>query len=215
MNLPEMHPRPISVLVVSEVRLYCEGIRRLLEGEDVHVAESAPEVETTLVEIRRQAPDVVLVDAALPGSVEVVRAIHERSPASRVVVLSGSEARGELLRFAEAVIAGYVTRAGSIADLVAAIESADRGEAVCSPRAAAALLDHVASLAADAAEPDGALTARELEILTLIDEGLSNREIAGRLFISVPTVKSHVHNILRKLGASRRGQAAARVRSSG
>jgi DNA-binding NarL/FixJ family response regulator len=130
-------------------------------------------------------------------------------------VLSGSEASGELLRFAEAGIAGYVTRTASSADLVTAIESADRGEAVCSPRAAAALLDHVANLAADAAEPDGALTARELEILALIDEGLSNKEIAGRLFISVPTVKSHVHNILRKLGASRRGQAAARVRAGG
>jgi DNA-binding NarL/FixJ family response regulator len=85
---------------------------------------------------------------------------------------------------------------------------------VCSPRLAATLLRRVAVLAADRAQPrvEARLTARELEIVELIDEGLSNKEIASRLCIEVPTVKNHVHNILEKLDVRGRAEAAARVR---
>ena len=160
--------------------------------------------------IERRAPDMVLLDAGLPDGVAVTRAIRSRAPDVRVIVISVPD--GDVLAFAEAGIAGFVTREASTAELLAAIASVERGEALCSPRAAAALLDRVATLAA--AEPVAArepLTAREKEILGLITAGLSNKEIATRLVIGVPTVKTHVHNILRKLGASRRGQAAARA----
>jgi two-component system, NarL family, nitrate/nitrite response regulator NarL len=154
---------------------------------------------------------VVLLDAALPDGVAVTHAIRARAPHVRVIVMSVAD--GDVLRFAEAGIAGYVTRDASVAELLAAMDSVQRGESLFSPRAAAALLDRVATLAR---EPTAAgrepLTAREKEILSLLAAGLSNKEIATRLFIGVPTVKTHVHNILRKLGASRRGQAAARAR---
>jgi two-component system nitrate/nitrite response regulator NarL len=149
----------------------------------------------------------------MPDGPAIVRAIHVAAPASAVVVLAVPDADGDLLRFAEAGIAGYLTRDGSRADLIAAITSVERGEAACSPRVAAALLERVALLSTEPAAADGTLTAREGEILRLIEAGLSNKEIGSRLFIGVPTVKTHVHNILRKLGATRRGEAAARARA--
>jgi len=113
-------------------------------------------------------------------------------------------------------IAGFVTSEASVAELVAAIESVARGESLCSPSVVAALLRRLGSLARSWAEADPTqpLTRREREILELIDEGLSNKQIAQRLRIELPTVKNHVHNILGKLGVRRRAEAAALVRPS-
>src|SRR5439155_827652 len=107
-------------------------------------------------------------------------------------------------------------REASIDDLVTVIESVARGEAICSPRVAAGLLRRVAALAAGHGGdlPRAQLTNREREIVRLIDNGLSNKEIARALGIEVATVKNHVHNILEKLQVHRRGEAAARVRGT-
>jgi len=191
-------PRRTRVLVVSDIGLYRDGISHLLEEAGMDVVANAP--------------DVALIDGAMRTSVAAVRSVRERWPACRVIVLSVSDVEGDVLRFAEAGVAGYLPSDGCRGDLIAAIESVERGEAACSPRVAAALLRRVAGLASAPPAPDAHLTAREAEILRLIDEGLSNKDIATRLYIGVPTVKTHVHNILRKLGATRRGQAAARVR---
>ena len=114
----------------------------------------------------------------------------------------------EILAVAEAGIAGFVTSDASVAELVAAIESVARGEALCTPSVTAALMRRLASLARSWAEADPIepLTAREREILELIDEGLSNKQIAQRLRIELPTVKNHVHRILGKLGVHRRAR---------
>jgi DNA-binding NarL/FixJ family response regulator len=191
--------RRTRVLVVSDIALYRDGIERLLETHGG-------------MDVVARAPDVALVDATMRTSLAAVRSVRDRWPECRVIVLSVSDVEGDVLRFAEAGVAGYLPSTACKGDLMAAIESVERGEAACSPRAAAALLRRVAGLSTEPAGADECLTAREAEILRLIDEGLSNKDIATRLYIGVPTVKTHVHNILRKLGASRRGQAAARVR---
>jgi two-component system, NarL family, nitrate/nitrite response regulator NarL len=109
-----------------------------------------------------------------------------------------------------------VTREASAEHVAEAVWRAANDELACSPRVAASLLRHVRELAAlrppDAAGPG--LTPREREIVGLIDEGLSNKQIASRLCIELPTVKNHVHNILEKLHVSRRGEAVARLRQS-
>jgi len=107
-----------------------------------------------------------------------------------------------------------VPRDGTLADLRAVIESVARGEVVCSPRIAASLLRRIADLAAEREPPppELRLTSREIEIVELIDQGLSNKEIAQRLSIALPTVKNHVHSILDKLHVHRRAEAAARLR---
>jgi len=116
---------------------------------------------------------------------------------------------------AEAGVSGYVTREASLDELTGVVESVARGESPCSPRISALLLRRVAETAGRRTETDAArrLTRREAEIVGLIDEGLSNKQIAGRLSIELATVKNHVHSILEKLQVERRAEAAARVRS--
>jgi DNA-binding NarL/FixJ family response regulator len=203
-----------SVLVISDIRLYREGVCRLLAEERFAARSACGEPGPILDEIAVRPRGVVLLDAATPGSLSLARGIRLRAPETRVIVLTVSDVRAELLAFAEAGIAGYVTRDGSASDLVAAIECARKDEALCSPRAAAALLARVAVLSTVPPADNPRLTARESEILALLEAGLSNKQIGAQLFIGVPTVKTHVHNILRKLGATRRGEAAALARCS-
>ncbi len=131
------------------------------------------------------------------------------------MALAVSEVESDVLAWAEAGVVGYVPREASLEDLVSTIEAVVRGELRCSPRIAATLFRRVTKLSANRRHtPQGIhLTPRELEILDLIDHGLSNKQIAGKLGIEVATVKNHVHNILEKLQVNRRGEAAARMRS--
>jgi DNA-binding NarL/FixJ family response regulator len=177
----------LRVLIASDVRLYRDGIGRLVGGTaGFEVSGTCGAVAAVVDAVERQTPDVVLLDAGLPGAVAIARAIGALP--ARVIVMNLGDA--DVLAFAEAGVAGFVPREGSVTDLQAAIAAVARGR--------------------DA--PPEPLTARERQIVDLIDAGLSNKEIAERLVIGVPTVKTHVHNILKKLGARRRGQAAARAR---
>jgi DNA-binding NarL/FixJ family response regulator len=128
------------------------------------------------------------------------------------VTLGVDDGDDDVLAWAEAGVSGYVARDASFEDLVETVRAVARGELRCSPRLAATLLRRVTALAGDAPHSATRLTQREREISSLLEAGLSNKEIAGRLYIELPTVKNHVHNILRKVGASRRGEAAALLR---
>ncbi|MDQ5821587.1 MAG: response regulator transcription factor, partial [Actinomycetota bacterium] len=156
-----------------------------------------------------------LLDVAGGDGPGVVRSLLAKAPGTMVVALGVTEADDDVLPLAEAGVAGYVTRDGTVDDLLATVESVAAGETICSPRITATLLRRVALLARDrgaAAEAKRGLTHREREIVDLIDEGLSNKEIAVRLRIELATVKNHVHNILDKLHVRRRAEAAAAVR---
>jgi two-component system, NarL family, nitrate/nitrite response regulator NarL len=184
----------------------------------VRIAGTAASRAGVVAHVAEAPPDVVLLDVAMPESLETVRALAAAPTPVKTVVFAVSDSDADLLACAEAGVAGYVPRDGSLQDLVATLESVARGEVLCSPRLAAALFRRVAALAAGRpaapADPAGELlTPREREIVELIDLGLSNKEIASRLSIGSATVKNHVHNLLEKLGATRRGEAAARVRT--
>src|SRR5439155_3862772 len=135
---------------------------------------------------------------------------------ARIVAFAVVETDAEILACAEAGVSAWVPREGSIDDLVATIESVERDELHCPPKLASTLFRRLASLTRRLPQrsPADGLTAREREILALIDRGLSNKEIAVRLSVEVTTVKNHVHNILDKLQVSRRNEAAAFVRQS-
>lgn len=204
----------ISVFIVSEVRLYRDGIGRLLEqGRYISVAGTAATHSEAVPLLRTAAPDVVLLDAPLDDGAVVLGDLG--APAQKVVVLGVVEREEDVIAWAEAGAAGYVSRDGSSDDLTATIRAVAQGETICSPRMVAALLRRLASLAQGApparTEADDRLTPRERQVARLIGEGLSNKEIARRLCIELPTVKNHVHNILQKLDVSRRGQAAAHL----
>ena len=164
--------------------------------------------------VRTLRPDVVLIDQAMSESLAVIRAIRLISPDTKIVALAVPEMDQHVVACAEAGVAGYVRREAGMPELVETLQSVGRGELLCSPKMAATLLKRVAALAAGGA-PIGSeprLTTREIEILGLLEQGFSNKDIARNLGIEIATAKNHVHNILEKLGVNRRHQAAARVR---
>jgi len=205
----------ISVLVVSGVRLYRDGIGRILEqSPDIRVAGMAETCEQATRHRDGDTPDVVLLDAPIGDATTALRLLG--GSAAKVVVLGVVEREADVIAWAEAGAAGYVSREGSGEDLTAMIRAVANGETLCSPRMVAALLRQLAVRARSSAQTAPAiadrLTPREREVADLLGEGLSNKQIAGRLCIEVPTVKNHVHNILRKFEVERRGQAAAYLR---
>jgi DNA-binding NarL/FixJ family response regulator len=204
------------VYLVCRTCLYRESLASHLKRE-FEVVGAASDAFVSLAEIRRCNVDVVLLDADARDSISAVRAVLRDAPDTQVVVLGMTEDDRALIAFAEAGISGYFSREASIGDLVSGVRSVARGELLCSPRMAATLLRRVRSLArTDAAAPtDARLTARQLEIVDLIEQGLSNKEIARCLRIELPTVKNHLHSIYERLGVHGRGEAAARARRQG
>ncbi len=205
----------IRVLIVTEVRLYGEALAQWLERRgSVRVAGTTGNREEALARIQQLLPDVALVDIPMPGSLETARAMVDLEPELKVVAIGLEETEQNVLACAEAGFAGYVPREASLNDLAVVIEGAACGELQYSPRVAATLLRRLASLVSTQGAGYGEvkLTAREVEMVQLIDQGLSNKEIARRLSIEVATVKNHVHNILEKVRVHRRSEAAARLR---
>jgi two-component system nitrate/nitrite response regulator NarL len=205
----------IDVFIIAAIRLYREGLKIALERtRHIHTVGMAPSPDELTAHLPELRPTVILLDIAPPNGTAMVRAILDASPRSRVIALGIGESESEIIACAEAGIAGYVAREGSISDLVTTIDSSVRGELPCSPRVAGTLLRRVTVLAADR-HPQRSrvrLSRRELEVVQLIDEGLSNKEIADYLCIELATVKNHVHNILEKLQVRRRSEAAAWLR---
>jgi two-component system nitrate/nitrite response regulator NarL len=204
------------VFVLARVRLYREGVAAALADDDRFRVVGAAADGAGLQQLRESAPDVVLMEAGPADAPALVRTIRAHAPETKVVALGISEEEADVLPLAEAGIAGWVTRDASVDDLREAVASAAAGETLCSPRMAASLLRRLASLAENLRDGNASrsLTSRQREIVALIDAGLSNKEIARQLSIELPTVKNHVHNILEKLQVSRRGEAAALVRTA-
>jgi DNA-binding NarL/FixJ family response regulator len=206
----------VRVVIATRVRIYRDGLAQALgPAAGVEVVGSAPSAAEVLAAVAGTAPDVVLLDLAMEERPEQVRALVHRIPVP-VVVLGVEERDDDILAWAESGIAGFVTRNGALDDLVAAIWSAARGELLCSPSIAYGMLRRLGSLAARprpaATTSRVHLTDREIQILGLIDGGLSNKEIARRLGVAISTVKNHVHNILEKLQVVHRHQAVRAVR---
>ena len=201
----------IRVYVVAAVRLYRQGLAALLpRREGIEVVGSASSWAAAAAEATAAAPDVVLLDMALADGPGAIREIVSTAEDVKVIALAVAETERDVIAYAEAGVSGFVARDESLDDLVAAIESAALGQVTCSPRIAAALLRRVTAMSRPLAASEERLTPREQEIAALLDEGLSNKEIAQRLYIELPTVKNHVHNILDKLNVRSRFEVAAR-----
>jgi two-component system nitrate/nitrite response regulator NarL len=203
------------VFIIARAWLYAEGLAGLLARDArLRVVGSANDWPQALERIvgLQQPPDVVLLDLEMPQGMAAVRALTSALAAPHLIALAASEDEDAAMPWAEAGVAGLVSRDASLDDLVRVLEAAGRGEAAWSPPVAAALLHRFARLAQAAPERRSQLTSREREIMALIDRGLSNKEIASELQIELPTVKNHVHHVLNKLNASRRGEAAAMLR---
>jgi two-component system nitrate/nitrite response regulator NarL len=201
------------VFIVSDVRLLCDGLTLALSQQaSLHVV-GAADLTVAPTQITALRPDVVLLDIGTPGGLDIPAILRQRLPDLKVVAIAVNDVEQEVFACAEARVSGFVSRNGSIQDLVAAVHSAVRDELVCSPRIAALLFGKVAALRSEriGERPDGGLTRREREIVSLMTRGLSNKEIARQLRIQNATVKNHIHSILGKLQVRRRGEVAARM----
>jgi two-component system nitrate/nitrite response regulator NarL len=208
----------ITVVVAARMRLYRDGMADFLgHSPNLTVAATAATSAEALEHSRRLDPEVLLLDIGNESPPGTVPMLVAALPLTAVVVLGVSDAEEDVLAWIEAGAAGYVTRDESLEELTATVNHVVRGETRCSPRIAATLMRRVAAIAAEGLSlPAHArrLTSREREILSLIEVGLSNKQIATELSIQLATVKNHVHNILDKLEVSRRGEAAARARTA-
>jgi DNA-binding NarL/FixJ family response regulator len=205
----------VRVLIVCNVRLFRDGLRSSLHGAgSLHVVATSATADDALQNITALAPDVVLLDIGMPDAEALIPTLHERNPQVKVVALGISDEPEAVLACVEAGAAAFVAREASLEELITTLETAARGDVLCSPSIAGLLFRRVAILARERRPSLNvtALTDREREILALIEHGFSNKEIARRLRLQVSTVKNHVHHILEKLGVSRRGAAAALAR---
>jgi two-component system nitrate/nitrite response regulator NarL len=186
----------------------------MLLGSDaeLEIAGLHADCEDCVSAAQRVEPDIVLVDLAFGDSIQAIAALTATVPAARTVVVSVAQDERCVVDCARAGVAAFVSRDATVADLRRTILQTARGEHPGPSWLMPMLLRRVASHAEPEAPPESSLqrlTRREREVLDLVADGLSNKQIARRLRIELPTVKNHVHSILDKLDVSRRAQAVA------
>jgi DNA-binding NarL/FixJ family response regulator len=201
-------------MVVADLRLYRDGLSRLLGGHPVvSVVEPERNDRRGLARIARERPDVVLLEANAVCETTLVQEIGRVAPDTRVIAYGVVDEDRQALDCAEAGAAAFVSSEATGEDLVDIILHVARGEFQCSPRVAALMVRRIGALsqAASRGDDQGTLTPRERRIAELVSEGLANKEIAVCLGIELCTVKNHVHNILQKVHATRRTQLIAQL----
>lgn len=201
----------VTVVVVDDHPVVRAGLRGLLEangGFDV-LGEAATTADAVDL-VRRTSPDVVLMDLQLgeDDGVDATRRIIDLGIRTRVLILTTYDTEADILRAIEAGASGYLLKDAEPEVLAAAIRQAAAGETVLAPVVAARLVERMR-------RPTMELTQRELEVLGLAADGLANRQIAQRLFLSEATVKTHLVHIYGKLGVDNRTAAVSRARASG
>lgn len=201
-----------SVLIVDDAELFREALRAAFIQEGFEVVGVAADAMTGIDLAREHKPDLVMLDVLMPGmsGLEVVGTILKASPNTRVVLLTTSESAEDMLVGVKAGASGYLTKDTPLPRLVAAMHDVLDGGAAVSPAMGGKLLSALRDLLRHHGvtvnrQPE--LTGRELEVLTLIGEGKTSRDIADELYISENTVRNHVRNVLDKLGMRSRFEA--------
>ncbi len=199
------------VVLVDDHPVVRAGLRALLTASGVEVVGEAATADDALAVVQQSRPDVVLMDLQLADGgdgVTATAAIAALPDPPRVLILTTYDTDADILRAVEAGAAGYLLKDAEPQVLLDAVAAAARGETVLAPQVATRLMARVR-------EPTPELSARELDVMVLVAEGLTNREIARRLFVSEATVKSHLVHVFTKLGATSRTAAVAAARERG
>jgi NarL family two-component system response regulator LiaR len=203
---------PISILIVDDHEVVRNGIRSYLETlSDFHVIGEAASGEEAIKVVSEQIPDVVLMDLIMPGmdGIEATRRVKKVSPRTQVVVLTSYHEDEHIFPALKAGAISYILKDMKMDKLAEIIQRAVHGEVTLHPFVAARVLGNLRGKGADGEALYADLTDRELDVLKLIANGLTNSQIAEKLFISENTVKGHVSNILSKLHLADRTQVAA------
>ncbi|MDR0266944.1 response regulator transcription factor [Paenibacillus sp.] len=202
----------ISVLVVDDHHLFRRGVIGILKTvEDIEVVGEASNGEEAIRVVKQLQPDVLIMDLCMPvmSGIEVIRHFQDLVVATRVLILTVNEEERSLYEAVKYGAQGYAIKSIDPDDLIDAIRRVASGEAVIPSNLAIKMMFEVSNLGSSAAPLIESLTSREIEVLQELGLGLSNRDIARRLYISENTVRNHVRNILDKLHMSNRVQAAA------
>lgn len=200
------------VLVVDDAPLFRTGLRAALSEAEFDVVGEAEDAPSAVIEAERLQPDIIVLDVLMPGQsgLEVVDKLLAAAPDTRVVLLTVSESEEDLLTAIKAGARGYVIKDTPFPVLATAITDVVKNGAVVSPRMASKLFNVVQQMLRHrdlTASRKPTLTGREIEVLQLVAQGYTSREIGEQLFISENTVKNHVRNILDKLGLHSRNEA--------
>ncbi len=202
------------VLVISHAQFLRDALIGILRRDDDVDAFGAFSYDTVEAAVAEFPPGLVVVEASHPEGAALVAAVRARLPKVGVVVLAMREQDEEFLAWADIGISGYLGPDTSASTLISTVRRAAAGDVVCPPRLTALLLNGFAHRSNDRLSRAGihTLTPREREIAALLADGMSNKLIARRLSVALPTVKNHVHSILDKWDVRSRGEAAARFR---
>lgn len=213
----------IRVLLVDDDPLVRSALSLMLGGQsDMEVVGEASNGEAGLALVTELEPEVVLMDIRMPvmDGLEATRALHQRPSPPAVVVLTTFDADDHVVRAIAAGADGFLLKDTAPGDIVSAIRTVAAGDAMLSPSATRSLVSRLRSTtpsdrSATAADRLAVLTERELEVAVCVGRGLSNSEIASELYLSIPTVKSHVSRLLTKLASTNRVQVAMIVHDAG
>lgn len=205
--------RSVRVMIVDDHEVVRLGLRALFELEDdLDVVGEVASGEAAADEAERTRPDVVVMDVRMGAvdGIEACRAVRERLPDAGVLMLTSFGTEEAVLAAIMAGASGFLLKNTGRAEVLRAVRTVGAGESLLDPAVTGAVMRRLAELAASAEDPRLAeLSAREREVLQLVAEGLTNRQIAERLVISPVTARNHVSRILAKLGMHRRAEIAA------
>jgi DNA-binding NarL/FixJ family response regulator len=208
--------KKIRILVIEDNRLLRDGITSMLnQQEDLHVVASVGTVDTVALKIQRLNPSIILLDMGLRSrnSMELIRSIKLDTPAVRIIVMDLIPAQAEILEFVKAGVSGFTLKDATVDEFLKTIRSVAKGVKVLPSNLADSLFSQIVEHAVVHSGHDKLMeavrmTKRERQVIGLISDGMTNKEIAQTLHLSTYTVKSHVHNILEKLAMHTRVQIA-------
>jgi DNA-binding NarL/FixJ family response regulator len=211
--------KKVRILLIEDNRILRDGIASVINAQpDLKVVASSGGSRDTLLQVRTTKPQVVLIDLGLrnENGLRIVTTLVKEMPRVRVIGMGLIPSQLDIVEFVEAGAAGFILKEATVEDLLGTVRAVARGIKILPPLLTESLFTHVIDQALRQGKgtlPDAVrMTKREREVIVLIAEGLSNKEIAQRLNLSTYTVKSHIHNILEKMALHSRLQIATHFR---
>lgn len=206
--------KKIHIFIIEDNRLLREGLTVMIRKQaDMQVVESVGNGENIMTIMRKTNPEVLLLDLGLRNrsSLNVVKLVKKQFPGARIIIMDLIPTQADVLEFVEAGVSGFILKDATTNDFLKTIRSVAKGLQVLPPNLTGSLFTQIVEHAIDASNPSAIIdsvrmTKREKQVIVLISEGNTNKEIAQNLHLSTYTVKSHVHNILEKLALNTRVQ---------